>query len=53
MRKIGYKALTAILTVRRRSKQHVDWTLVIAFFSTIVTIGLVLLYVWQVKPDLR
>jgi hypothetical protein len=47
MRKIGLKALAAILTVGRRSKRHVDWTLAVAIFSTIVTIGLVALYVWQ------
>jgi len=53
MRKIGYKALTAILTIGRRSKKHVDWTLAIAIFSTLVTIGLVALYFMQGSADLR
>lgn len=53
MRKINYKALMAILTVGSRSRKHIDWTLAIAIFSTMVTVGLVLLYVWQGRPDLR
>jgi hypothetical protein len=53
MRKIGYKALTTILTIGRRSKGHFDWTLAIAIFSTAVTIGLVLLYVFHGTPDIR
>jgi len=38
MRKIGLKALTAVLTIGRRSKKHIDWTLLITIFSTIVTL---------------
>jgi hypothetical protein len=53
MRKTGFKALTAILTIGRRSKMHVDWTLAIAIFSTIVTIGLIALYVLHDKAVLR
>jgi hypothetical protein len=53
MRKIGLKALTAILTVGRRSKRHIDWTLVVAIFSTIVTVGLVALYVWQASSEIH
>lgn len=53
MRKIGFKALTAILTIGRRSRRHVDWTLGIALFSTIVTIGLIVLYMFQSSADLR
>jgi hypothetical protein len=52
MRKINYKALTAILSIGRRSKKRIDWTLTIAIFSTVVTVGLVLLYVLNGKPDL-
>jgi hypothetical protein len=52
MRKINYKALTAILSIGRRSKKRVDWMLTIAIFSTVVTVGLVLLYVLNGKPDL-
>ena len=51
MRKINYKALAAILTIGRRSKRRIDWTLTIAILSTIVTIGLVLLYV--LRSDLH
>jgi hypothetical protein len=51
MRKINYKALAALLTIGRGSKKHVDWTLAIAMLSTVVTIGLVLLYV--LKSDLH
>jgi hypothetical protein len=51
MRKIGLKALTAVVTIGRRSKKHVDWTLVIAIFSTIVTLSLVALYVLQDSGD--
>jgi hypothetical protein len=53
MRKIGFKALAAILTIGRRSKRHVDWTLAVAIFSTIVTIGLVALYVWQARTEIH
>jgi hypothetical protein len=53
MRKIGFKALTTILTIGRSSKNHVDWTLAIAILSTIVTIGLIALYVLQDRADLR
>jgi hypothetical protein len=47
MRKIGFKAFAAISTFGRRSKKHVDWTTVIAIFSTIVTLSLIALYVFQ------
>jgi hypothetical protein len=53
MRKINYKALTAILSIARRSKKRIDWTLMIAIFSTVVTVGLVLLYVLNGRSDLH
>jgi len=53
MRKIGFKALIAILTIGRHSKKHVDWTLAIAIFSTIVTVALVALYFLQDSPEFR
>jgi hypothetical protein len=53
MRKIGLKALAAILTVGRRSRRHIDWTLAVAIFSTVVTIGLVALYVWQGRTEIH
>jgi putative effector of murein hydrolase LrgA (UPF0299 family) len=53
MRKIGLKALVAILTVGRHSRKHFDWTLAVAIISTIVTIGLVALYVWQGRTEIH
>ena len=53
MRKIGLKALVAILTVGRRSKRHLDWTLAVAIFSTIVTLGLIALYVFQGRTEIH
>jgi hypothetical protein len=48
MRKAGLKAMTAVLTIgRRRSKKHIDWTLLIMTFSTIVTLSLIALYISQ------
>jgi hypothetical protein len=47
MRKFGLKALTAVLTIGRHSKKHIDWTLAIAIFSTIVTLSLITLYILQ------
>jgi hypothetical protein len=51
MRKVGFKALAAISTFGRRSKKHVDWTMVIAVLSTIVTLSLIALYVFQDSID--
>jgi hypothetical protein len=53
MRKMGLKALTAILTIGRRSRRHVDWTLAIAIISTIVTVVLIALYFLQDSADFR
>jgi hypothetical protein len=47
MKRVGLKAPTAVLTIGRRSGKHVDWTLLITIFSTIVTLSLIALYVWQ------
>ncbi len=46
MRKTGFKALVTLLTAGRQ-QGRVNWTLSIAVFSSIVTIGLVVLYVMQ------
>jgi hypothetical protein len=51
MRKTGFKALTAMSTSGRRAKKHVDWTMVIAVVSTIVTLSLIALYVFQDSVD--
>ncbi len=53
MRKMGLKALTAILTIGSRSGKQLDWTLAIAIFSTIVTAALVALYFMQENTDFR
>jgi hypothetical protein len=50
MRKIGFKAVGTLLTLRRHSKRSANWTLAIAVFSTLVTIGLVALYLMQETP---
>jgi hypothetical protein len=52
MRKIGFKVLTEVLTIGRRSRKHVDWTLSIAIFSTMITAGLIALYVLRGSADL-
>jgi hypothetical protein len=49
--KIGFKALSAVLTIGRRSKKHVDWTVAIAIFSTIVTFSFIALYIFQDSGD--
>jgi hypothetical protein len=52
MRKTGLKALTAILMVGRSSRERVDWALLVAIFSTLVTLSLILLYLCQRWADL-
>ncbi len=47
MGKSGLKAARLLLALRRYSKWHANWTLSIAIFSTLVTIGLVALYLIQ------
>jgi hypothetical protein len=47
MRKIVFKALTAVSIIGRGSIKRVDWTLTIAIFSTIVTLSLIALYFLQ------
>jgi hypothetical protein len=46
MRKLGMKALLTILTLNRSSRSQPDWHLIIITVSTIVTIGLVGLYIY-------
>jgi hypothetical protein len=52
MKRVGLKALAAVLTIGRRSGKHLDWTLLITIFSTIVTLSLIALYVWQRRGGL-
>jgi hypothetical protein len=51
VRKIGFKAFAAISMIGRRSKKRVDWTTAIAIFSTVVTLSLIALYVFQDSVD--
>jgi hypothetical protein len=53
MRRIGFKAIAVILTAGRYSKRHANWTLSIAILSTIITIGLIALYIMQETPEFR
>jgi hypothetical protein len=52
MGKSGLKTARALLALRGYSKRHANWTLSIAIFSTLVTIGLVALYLMQETPEL-
>ena len=52
MAESGLKAIFAFLTLKRHSKRHGNWTLSIAVFSTLVTIGLFALYLMQETPEL-
>jgi hypothetical protein len=52
MGKGGLKAIGALLAGRRHSKQRANWTLSIALISTLVTIGLVALYLMRETPEL-
>jgi len=51
MRNIGFKALTAVVTIGRHSKKHIDWTLAIIIFSTLVTLSFIALYILQDSGD--
>jgi hypothetical protein len=50
MRKTGLKALVTLLATGRQ-RGHINWTLAIAVLSSIVTIGLVVLYFMQRSAD--
>jgi hypothetical protein len=47
MGRSGLKAAGTLSAARRHAKRHASWTLWIAIFSTLVTIGLVALYLMQ------
>lgn len=51
MGKSALKAIGVLLALGRRSKQHANWTLSIAVLSTLVTIGLVALYLMRETPE--
>ena len=51
LEKSGLKAIGVLLTLRRHSKRHANWTLSIAILSTLVTIGLFALYLMQDTPE--
>lgn len=46
MRRLAMKALFTALAFRRAEKDRVDWDRNILIFSTVVTVGLVALYVY-------
>jgi hypothetical protein len=47
MGRSGLKVARTLLAVRRHAKRHASWTLLIAIFSTLVTLGLVAIYLMQ------
>lgn len=47
MRRFAPKALFALITLNRGDKSRFDWGTLIAVVSTLVTIGLVMLYVYE------
>lgn len=49
MRKLGFSAMKAFLALSSVGKQggRVDWLSVVAFWSTIITIVVIVLYVMQ------
>lgn len=44
MRKVGFKAVLALLTLNRTGPDRPHWDRVILVFSTAVTLGLIALY---------
>ncbi|UGX98086.1 hypothetical protein G6321_00024355 [Bradyrhizobium barranii subsp. barranii] len=46
MRRFAMKALFAALALRRAEKERIDWDQRILIFSTVVTVGLIALYVY-------
>jgi hypothetical protein len=46
MRRFAMKALFTALALRRAEKERIDWDRNILIFSTVVTIGLIALYVY-------
>lgn len=51
MRNIGFKTLTTLLAMSRRSRRHVDATLAVVILSTIVTLSLIVIYLSQKIAD--
>jgi hypothetical protein len=51
MGKSGLKTARALLALGRYSKRRANWTLSIAIASTLITIGLVALYLMQATPE--
>jgi hypothetical protein len=52
MGKRWLKAARAFVTLGRHPKRHGNWTLSVAIFSTLITIGLVALYLMQEATEL-
>jgi hypothetical protein len=47
MRKTGLKTLVTLLLAGGHARRPINWTLSIAILSTILTVGLVILYFMQ------
>ena len=52
MGKSGLKAVRALMVLGRHPKRYASWTLSVAIFSTLVTIGLVALYLMHETTEL-
>ena len=52
MAKSGLKAVRALIALGRHPKRHADWTLSVAIFATLITIGLVALYLMHETSEL-
>lgn len=52
MEKSGLKAVRALIALGRPPKRHGSWTLPLAIFSTLITVGLVALYLMQATTEL-
>lgn len=46
MRRFAMKALFVALALRRAEKERIDWDRNILIFSTVVTVGLIALYIY-------
>jgi hypothetical protein len=49
MRKTGLKALFTLLLAGRHARRPTNWTLSIAILSTVLTVGLVVVYFIQLN----
>ena len=52
MGKSGLKAVRALMALGRHPKRRTNWTLSVAIFSTLITIGLVAIYLMLETTEL-